>query len=574
MILLEVFWAVDGFWKTSVLVWALWIIANFCYYGITLFTTVIYQNDDYCHANGTTSEITNNSSIGCRLLDKQDYVDLLATSLAEIPGLIVTVLIIEVIGRKYTMALELMDTSNNNIFTIDEAIEALGFGKFQIMLSLLTGFAWMADAMEMMILAFLSPSLHCEWNISKTQQALITTTVFSGILLSGTIWGKICDKFGRKIGLILASLMGSLMGVASAISPNFYIFLLFRGLVGVAISGVPQSFTLYSEFLPKSHRAKCMILIEVFWAVGTGFEAILALLIMNSWGWRWWLFFSSIPLFVFILLSNWLPESARYLMTSGKPKEALKTLQYVAYMNGRKLPDGKLVVEKDDSKQAKRSKISDLLTDGFWKTSVLVWALWIIASFSYYGITLFATVIYQNDGYCHANVTTSEITNTSSIECKLLGKEDYIDLLTNSLAEIPGLIVTVFIIEFIGRKYTMALEFGAFAICISILYFCLPRSLVTVFLFMCRALIAGAFQALYVYTPEVYPTTLRGIGLGTANAVARIGSIITPFVAQVVSDFSLLIPIIIYGGVSLVGALAAVLLPIETRGRPMMETHY
>jgi hypothetical protein len=38
----------------------------------------------------------------------------------------------------------------------------------------------------------------------------------------------------------------------------------------------------------------------------------------------------------------------------------------------------------------------------------------------------------------------------------------------------------------------------------------------------------------------------------------------------VVSDFSLLIPIIIYGGVSLVGALAAVLLPIETKGRPMM----
>uniref|UniRef100_A0A914C326 Major facilitator superfamily (MFS) profile domain-containing protein n=1 Tax=Acrobeloides nanus TaxID=290746 RepID=A0A914C326_9BILA len=91
---------------------------------------------------------------------------------------------------------------------------------------------------------------------------------------------------------------------------------------------------------------------------------------------------------------------------------------------------------------------------------------------------------------------------------------------------------------------------------------------------MCRAFIAGAYQALYVYTPEVYPTTLRGIGLGTANALARIGSIITPFVAQVVSDFSLLIPIIIYGSASLVGALAAVLLPIETRGRPMMETHY
>lgn len=38
-------------------------------------------------------------------------------------------------------------------FTVDEAVEYLGFGKFQWTLSLLTGLAWMSDAMEMMILS-------------------------------------------------------------------------------------------------------------------------------------------------------------------------------------------------------------------------------------------------------------------------------------------------------------------------------------------------------------------------------------------------------------------------------------
>ena len=61
----------------------------------------------------------------------------------------------------------------------------------------------MADAMEMMILAFLSPALECEWNITKTQQALITTAVFGGMICSGTIWGRICDKFGRKIVILI-----------------------------------------------------------------------------------------------------------------------------------------------------------------------------------------------------------------------------------------------------------------------------------------------------------------------------------------------------------------------------------
>lgn len=33
----------------------------------------------------------------------------------------------------------------------------------------------MADAMEMMILAILSPALHCEWRLDGWQEAFITT---------------------------------------------------------------------------------------------------------------------------------------------------------------------------------------------------------------------------------------------------------------------------------------------------------------------------------------------------------------------------------------------------------------
>lgn len=52
-------------------------------------------------------------------------------------------------------------------FTVTQAVNALGFGWFQVKLSLFTGLCWMADSMEMTILSILSPALHCEWNISK-----------------------------------------------------------------------------------------------------------------------------------------------------------------------------------------------------------------------------------------------------------------------------------------------------------------------------------------------------------------------------------------------------------------------
>jgi MFS family permease len=57
----------------------------------------------------------------------------------------------------------------------------------------------MADAMEMMILAILTPALHCDWGLSSWQLAFITTIVFSGMMLSSTMWGNICDKYGRRV---------------------------------------------------------------------------------------------------------------------------------------------------------------------------------------------------------------------------------------------------------------------------------------------------------------------------------------------------------------------------------------
>ena len=55
----------------------------------------------------------------------------------------------------------------------------------------------------------------------------------------------------------------------------------------------------------------------------------------------------------------------------------------------------------------------------------------------------------------------------------------------------------------------------------------------TFFLFLIRAFVTGVFQAVYVYTPEVYPTSVRALAMGVHTAAARLGAIITPYMAQV-----------------------------------------
>jgi len=124
-----------------------------------------------------------------------------------------------------------------------------------------------------------------------------------------------------------------------------------------------------------------------------------------------------------------------------------------------------------------------------------------------------------------------------------------------------------------GRRKTMAFELIVFSFFVLLVNMCTSRVTLTFLLFVARAFISGAFQAAYVYTPEVYPTTTRAMGLGSCSGMARVGALITPFVAQVMLKESVYLAISIYGSVCVVAAVAALMLPIETKGREMKETH-
>lgn len=96
----------------------------------------------------------------------------------------------------------------DDTFTVTQAVNALGFGWFQVKLSLCVGLCWMADSMEMTILSVLGPALHCDWGITRYQQALVTTVVFLGMMLSSTFWGHLSDRYGRKpVSMMMSGLL-------------------------------------------------------------------------------------------------------------------------------------------------------------------------------------------------------------------------------------------------------------------------------------------------------------------------------------------------------------------------------
>ncbi|XP_058123878.1 synaptic vesicle 2-related protein [Anopheles ziemanni] len=446
----------------------------------------------------------------------------------------------------------------DDTYTVTQAVNALGFGWFQVKLSLCVGLCWMADSMEMTILSVLGPALHCDWNISRYEQALVTTVVFLGMMLSSTFWGHLSDRYGRKPALTLCGVLLFLYGLLSSVAPSFGWLLLLRGLVGFAIGCVPQSVTLYAEFLPTKQRAKCVVLLDCFWALGACFEVALALAVTPTLGWRWLLGLSAAPLFIFAIITPWLPESARYHVTSGQSDKALATLEQIAKDNRRPMLLGRLVVE---GPSGSRGSLKALLGSSLRRTTLLLWFIWMSCAFCYYGLVLMSTELFGGK-----NKTMGDGDDTMTSGCQPLATTDYMDLLWTTLAEFPGIFATIYVIEKFGRKKTMALQFLLYAGCVLMITVTDVRIFLTIILFMARGIIAGLFQAAYVYTPEVYPTALRSIGVGGCSALARLGAMATPYVAQVLFQSSIWSAVAVYGIFAACASVACMLLPYETRG--------
>nr|CDS27175.1 transporter SVOPL [Hymenolepis microstoma] len=106
-----------------------------------------------------------------------------------------------------------------------------------------------------------------------------------------------------------------------------------------------------------------------------------------------------------------------------------------------------------------------------------------------------------------------------------------------------------------------------------VLDFCMPKAVATGVLFAIRAFASGMFSIVYLYTNEVYPTTIRSLGQGVCSSFARLGAMSTPYVAEVImSDVSSLVGLSLYSSVCLLCAIIALFLPIETKGRVLQSS--
>ena len=388
-----------------------------------------------------------------------------------------------------------------------ERLEALPLGRFHYKLLLVTGLGWLFDSMDTGLIAFILPVLAKEWGLAPGQMGPIGSIGLIGMALGAVVSGTIADRIGRKKVFTITVLLYSIASAFCALSWNYQSLLVFRFLVGFGLGGeLPVAATLVSEYAPSRVRGRFIVLLESFWGLGWIAAACIAYFFIPLYGWRMAFLIGALPALYVCLIRMHMPESVRYLLAHGRVGEARQIV--VSLERQLHVPVAPFVSEKETVPVVAKASFRELWKKPFASRTIMLWLVWFGINFSYYGIFMWLPSLVFQQG----------ITVVKTFE--------YVLIMT--LAQLPGYYCAAWLVDKIGRKYTLS----AFLLFSGVASYFFGHASTAAALMMWGSVMSffnlGAWGVLYTYTPEQYPTAIRALGSGWAAGFGRFGGMAAP----------------------------------------------
>lgn len=229
-----------------------------------------------------------------------------------------------------TQLLKSSDTSRRAIDTdIPARLDRLLWSRFHWLLVTALGITWVLDGLEGTIVAAIIPVLQRESTLGlrAAELGLAATLYIVGLIVGALVFGHLTDRLGRK-KLFTVTLSVYMAGaILTALSWNFWSFLLFRFITGLAIGGEYSAInSAIDELIPARLRGRVDLAINSTFWIGALLGAGAAMIMLNVFperlGWRFAFGLGALVGGVMILARQYVPESPRWLLIHGREKEA------------------------------------------------------------------------------------------------------------------------------------------------------------------------------------------------------------------------------------------------------------
>jgi MFS family permease len=389
---------------------------------------------------------------------------------------------------------------------------------------------WAVDALEVQMFGLAIPALLVALSMTKADAGLISGITLITTAVGGWLAGSLSDRFGRVRVLQWTILWFSGFTALSAFVDGYYSLLVVKALQGFGIGGEwAAGAVLMAETIRAEHRGKVMATVQSAWAVGWAGAVLLFTLIYSflpqDYAWRVMFALGLLPALLILYVRRSIPEPEAFQRTAKSRSDA-----------------------------------------GFWS------ALLGIFKPQYLRVTLLGGLLGlgAHGGY-HAVMTWLPTFLKTERQLSVLSSGGYLAVII--FAFWCGCIASSVLIDRIGRRYNVAL----FAFCCVLTvqaYVSLPLTN-TQMLFLGFPLgffAAGIPASLGALFNELYPSEIRGAGVGFCYNFGRVLSAVFPFlVGHMSASMSLGSAIGIDAGIAYGIALIAVLALPETRGRDLQR---
>ncbi|XP_071473009.1 solute carrier family 22 member 12 [Marmota flaviventris] len=389
------------------------------------------------------------------------------------------------------------------------------------------------------------------WDLVCDSQFLkpVSQSIYlAGVLVGAAVCGHAADRFGRKRVLTWNYLQTAVSGTVAAFAPTFPLYCLFRFLVAFAVAGIMMnSGSLLMEWTSARARPLVMTLNSVGFSFG---QMLMAALAYGVRDWSLLQLAISVPFILSFVYSWWLPESARWLLITGKLDWGLQELQRVAAINGKRAAGDTLTMEHRhlcppppvvlSALQEEVSRGQDpvslgtlFCTPGLRLRTWVSLMIWFAFAFTFYGLAL---------------------------NLQALGSDIFLLQLLIGAVDLPAKMGTLLLLSRLGRRPLQAgslvpHEMGALRSALAVLGL---------------GALGASFTCVSIFLSELFPTVLRMTAVGLGQMAARGGAILGPLVL-LLGIYAPSLPLLVHGTVPLLSGLAALLLP-ETQNLPLPDT--
>jgi AAHS family 4-hydroxybenzoate transporter-like MFS transporter len=340
------------------------------------------------------------------------------------------------------------------------------------------------------------------------------------MILGGTAGGVLGDRIGRRTALVCSVLAFAVPTLAIATVDGVTMLGVLRFLAGLGLGGaMPNAAALASEYVPREQRPFAVTLTIVCIPLGGTLAALFAGQVLPRYGWRaLFVIGGLLPLLVALALFKLLPESPQFLAIRRQRWPELVVL--LRRLGHDVSPGSTFVLPTAAATVRSRASIRELFAPALRRDTVgLSGAFFFCLLANYVGFNWIVAMLI-GAGYAQVDASSA--------------------LAAFNFGGVGGAVLGALVIQRLGSRVTlmgMSAIAVASALAMTAMPLAPPMAAGLIAMFAVTGGLLNAVQTtMYAVAAHVYPTDIRGTGVGTAVAVGRIGNVVASYVGAFALD--------------------------------------